>query len=337
MLRSKCGWVFLLIVNAYFSAILVAQEGDAPRLSLTQEADGVTIKIDGEVFTRYLTCSGRRPVLWPVIGPTGKPMTRAYPVGPSTEKEAQDHIHHRSIWLGYEGVNEIGFWQEPEPGVNPPFPSGEQRHREFVEVACDGHEAIIKSINDWVGPDGQKVCEDQRTWRLGTTGDQRWLDCHFVLTASEGEIRLADSKEGFFAVRVPHWMNVDSKLGGKIVSSRGLTDAAAWAQPAEWVDYHGPVGHGPVGDETVGIAILAHPSSLNYPAPWHVRTYGLFAANPLGQIAFTPEAQDVRERPLRMTLAQGESITLRHRIVLHRGDEKSARLAEIHAAYAASP
>ena len=32
----------------------------------------------------------------------------------------------------------------------------------------------------------------------------------------------------------------------------------------------------------MGIAILNHPASFRYPTYWHVRDYGLFAANPFG-------------------------------------------------------
>jgi hypothetical protein len=324
---SLCRFLICLALFSICQLPVSAAESSG-ELSLTQESDGITLKIEGDLFIRYLTKSGRRPVVWPAIGPTGEPMTRAYPVGPGPEGESKDHIHHRSIWFGYEGVNDIDFWHEPEPGVKRPYPSGEQRHREFVRTECDGKTATIVSTNDWLDPEGKKVCEDERTWTFGTDGDQRWLDCRMVLTASEGDLRLADSKEGFFAVRVAHSMNVDSKMGGRIINSRGQTDGEAWAQPAEWVDYQGPVA-----DEKVGIAIFAHPESLNYPAPWHVRTYGLFAGNPLGKIAFTDGAPDVRERPLRMTLAKGDSLVLHYRVILHRGDEKEAKLAEKYAAY----
>ncbi|MDZ4656280.1 MAG: PmoA family protein [Bythopirellula sp.] len=295
--------------------------------SLTQEEDGITINIDGELFTRYLTKSGPRSVLWPVIGPTGKAMTRAYPVGEGDAKEAEDHVHHRSLWIGYEGVNELDFWHEPATGPKA-YPKGEQRHRQFDRFESSGDTAMIVATTDWLGPDEQKICEDQRTWTFGTDGEDRWLDCRMVLTASETDLRLADSKEGFFAVRVADSMNVDHKQGGRIVNSRGLTDAAAWAQPAEWVDYQGPVA-----GEKVGIAIFAHPESLNYPAPWHVRTYGLFAGNPLGKVAFIDGAGDIRDRPPRMTLSKGESLVLHYRVVLHRGDEKEAKLAEKYAEY----
>ena len=75
----------------------------------------------------------------------------------------------------------------------------------------------------------------------------------------------------------PQTLCVDAKKGGKIVNSQQQVDGDAWAQRAPWVDYHGPIdGH------TVGIAIFNHPSSFRYPTYWHVRTYGLFAANPFG-------------------------------------------------------
>ena len=43
---------------------------------------GVVVKIDGQLFAEYLTKAGTSPAIWPIIGPTGKPMTRSYPVGP---------------------------------------------------------------------------------------------------------------------------------------------------------------------------------------------------------------------------------------------------------------
>jgi hypothetical protein len=309
--------------------LLGSLPASAAEFSLTQEEDGVTVMIDGELFTRYLTKSERRPVLWPLIGPTGEPMTRAYPVADGPADEAKDHPHHRSVWIGFEGVNGVDFWHEPASGKKP-YPPGEQRHREFAKMASDGATATIVTVNDWLDPEGNKVCEDERTWTFGTEGDDRWLDCRMVLTASEGELTFADTKEGFFALRVADSMNVDHKQGGRIVNSRGQTDAAAWAQPAEWVDYQGPVA-----GEKVGIAIFAHPESLNYPAPWHVRTYGLFAANPLGKVAFTNDAGDVKQRPFALTLPQGEKLVLHHRIILHRGDENDAQLAEKYKQYIA--
>ena len=71
----------------------------------------------------------------------------------------------------------------------------------------------------------------------------------------------------------------------------------------------------------MGIAIFNHPSSFRYPTGWHVRTYGLFAANPFAERSFA--GKDRRGRSY--TLPQGKEIVLRYRVFLHRGDEKKAR------------
>jgi len=48
------------------------------------------VKIDGRLFTEYLVRSGTKPILWPIIGPTGKPMTRDFPMR-DRPGEAKDH------------------------------------------------------------------------------------------------------------------------------------------------------------------------------------------------------------------------------------------------------
>ena len=74
-------------------------------------------------------------------------------------------------------------------------------------------------------------------------------------------------------------MAVDGDRGGKIVNSLEAIDQEAWGKAAAWVDYHGPVGPDEV---QAGIAVLNHPSSFRFPTFWHVRTYGLLAANVFG-------------------------------------------------------
>ena len=109
----------------------------------------------------------------------------------------------------------------------------------------------------------------------------RWIDFTITIKATEGDVTFADTKEGTFAVRVADTMRLEAKKGGRIVNSEGQEDDAAWGMPAKWVDYTGPVD-----GETVGIAILSHPKSFRPNTRWHVRGYGLFAANPFGHKDF---------------------------------------------------
>src|SRR5262249_52378336 len=157
------------------------------------------------------------------------------------------------------------------------------------------------------------------TYTLRTDGDDRILDFGITLNAKEGPVKFGDTKEGTFGIRVPTIMDVTSRRGGEIVTNEGLRDKDAWGKPASWVDYHGPID-----GQLVGIAILNHPSSFRFPTRWHVRDYGLFAANPFGLSDFPKTEGSGGE----YVLPKGESLKLRYRVILHKGNERDARIAD---------
>ncbi len=202
--------------------LLVAGVADG-EITATPSDKGVVVKIDGELFTEYVRDFNGTPILWPIIGPTGKPMTRAHPMG-EAPGERKDHIHHRSLWFTHGDVNGLSFWHQETI-----------RHREFVKVES-GPEAVIVARNDWVARDGSVVCEDERRLRFGTDGQTRWIDFDITLRAIDRPVKFGDTKEGTMGVRVAGTMKVDAKQGGKIVNSEGQTDGEAWGKPAAWVE-----------------------------------------------------------------------------------------------------
>jgi hypothetical protein len=306
-----------LFAATFGLSLALAAALSAAQFEVEKEEDGVTVKRDGQLFTRYLIKSGAKPILWPLIGPYGDEVTRQYPMRKAGEGEKADHVHQRSCWFTHGAVNQVNFWAETGS-------HGEIVHREFVAVS-GGEQAIIATRNDWVGPDGKRQCADLRTLTFGAEGSNVWFDFDITVTASDGPLTFGDDKEGTFGVRVAGTMDVDSKLGGRIVNSEGATDANAWGKAAAWCDYHGPVK-----GQTVGIAIMNHPSSFRYPTYWHVRTYGLFAANPFGLSYFTKAAKDAGS----CTVEAGKSLTLNYRVLIHKGDEQEGRVAEVFQAYA---
>ena len=305
-----------LIVRTLCFLCLIPVVTFAAEFKLKKTEEGVTVEVNGQLMTRYLIKSGPKPILFPLIGPTGKEMTRGYPMRPVTPTEKADHPHHRSFWFTHGDVNKIDFWSENKG-------HGTIAHREFVKVE-DGPQATIVTRNDWNGPDGKRVCEDERTFVFGASDSARWIDAVLVVKAPDAEVTFGDTKEGAFGVRVAGTMDVTAKKGGKIVNDQGQTDDAAWGKPASWVDYHGPVD-----GETLGIAILNHPTSFRYPNHWHVRTYGLFTANPFGLHDF-PGGKELNGAH---TIKKGETMTLKYRVLLHKGDEKEGRVAEHFAEY----
>jgi len=299
--------------------VLVLTPSTRADVGVKKTDSSVEVTLDGQPFATYIFNSGFKPIIWPVIGPTGKEMTRAWPMRqlpPGDKSEAVDHVHQKSFWFDHGNVNGIDFWAETARQ------QGKQIQTDLVK-AEGGKIGTIVTKNDWVGPDGSKIVSDVRTVRFGGDKESRWIDFDVVVTAAADSVTFGDTKEGSFGLRIAESMRVDKKTGGKIITSEGLEDDKAWGKAAAWVDYHGPVQ-----GETLGIAILNHPSSFRYPTHWHVRTYGLFAANPWGLHDFTGGKENSE-----YTMKKGDSFSLRYRVIFHKGDEKQGKIADAFANY----
>lgn len=313
-MRSCLVASLVLLVSAF--VVNVARPAE---VTVERNEQGAVVKIDGQLFTEYLIKSETKPILWPIISPTGKRMTREYPMRDVATETKKDHPHQRSLWFTHGKVNGVDFWAEKPAGQ-----TGVIQHLEFLKAAS-GKPAVIATRNAWLAPDGKKLCEDERTFHFDANEDARWIDFDITIKATDGDVTFGDTKEGTFGVRVAESMNVDAKLGGQIVNSEGQTDADAWAKRASWVDYHGPVE-----GETLGVAILNHPASFRYPTYWHVRTYGLFAANVFGEHDFVGGEADRGAT----TVPADQTIRFRYRVLFHRGDEKVGKVAESFENYA---
>jgi hypothetical protein len=290
----------------------------AAKFALKRQDADVRVEVDGKLFTVYLTATGPKPILWPVIGPTGAEMTRAFPMK-EVAGEKHDHPHQRSIWFTHGDVNGVDFWSETAG-------HGSIAHREYLRLQETDEFALITTRNDWLDATGKKILEDVRDLTFRSSENWRSIDFYITLHASEGPVKFGDTKEGSMGIRIPTVMDVNSQQGGHIVNSEGDTDKDAWGKPASWVDYYGTVD-----GQAVGIAFLNHPTSLRYPTRWHVRDYGLFAANPFGLRDFVGK-QDVDGS---LTLPKGESIGLRYRIIFHTGDAEQAKVEELFERYGA--
>lgn len=290
------------------------------------ESDGkLRVEVGGELFAEYHYRGGSRPYLYPVLLPGGLAMTRHWPMK-EVPGEDRDHPHHRSLWWAHGDVNGVDFWSESSK-------AGKTVHQQLLEARSGPEAGVIRTANKLVGPDGKVVATDERTLRFMGRGDQRILDFEVSVHASEGPLEFGDTKEGTMAIRLAETMRLKpnrdnaGKPTGHIVNSEGVRDGETWGKRAKWVDYHGPVG-----GQTVGVAIFDHPSNPRHPTWWHVRDYGLFAANPFG-------IHDFEKQPAgtgNLKLDAGKKVTFRYRFVFHHGDEKQADIAGLFAEYAAS-
>jgi len=328
--------VGLLALLCFDSAgfLRAATAAEPSGLSLRQDRHGIRIEVDGGPFAAYVINEANKPYLWPVIGPTGKAMTRAFPMQdlPGEPAAQRDHTHHRGITFGHENLGGTDSWHDrstfaKEPNGSPRVASlGRIAHRDFSLLAIDGDRAVVEEICDHVDPAGKTIVIERRrlTFRANQASRTIDIDQEFRSSKDAGTVRVGDNKDAGLYVRVPATMAVDSKQGGRIVNSDGQVDKEAWSKPARWCDYHGPAE-----GEHLGIAILNHPASHRHPTRWHVRTYGLFAANPFAGRGYDPALPDASS-----TLAPGEVLRLHHRILLHTGDERAAAVDDAWQQYA---
>ncbi len=129
--------VFAGLVGFGFAAATAAAE------VTVRETDGVVrVEIDGALFSDYHYQEVARPYLYPVIGPTGVPMTRDWPMV-KVEGDATDHIHHKGIWYAHGNVNGLDFWSEQKA-------FGKTVHQKFLELRSGKEEGVIRSLNNWV-------------------------------------------------------------------------------------------------------------------------------------------------------------------------------------------
>jgi hypothetical protein len=312
------------------AAVLVAAAawaaGHAPAgdVAIERHPDRADVTIDGEPFTSYLFTGRRKPILFPIIGPAGVGLTRQWPMVKDVVGEPHDHPHHESLWFMHGRVNGHDFWTSSPDAVKAADRDGPRVEQTALRIGGGGAEATIESENRWVLGDGTVVCTDER--RLAFAGDDaaRTIDVAITIRADHGAVTFGDTKEGTMALRVHPALQVKDAhasrgAAGRITDSEGRRDADVWGKAARWVDYSGPVE-----GSVQGVAILDHPANLRHPTRWHARDYGLVAANPFGLHDFAGAPAGSGDH----VIPAGECLTLRYRVILHRGDAEAARIAD---------
>lgn len=279
------------------------------QVKLAQEQGVIQVSIDSKPFTAYYFADGRgapllRPFLYPVLAADGTELTTDQ--SKPRPGEAKDHPHHRSIWVGQGAVNGADHWANS---------TVKQRHIQFQKVEGD---TIVEEL-EWDGKDGQPLLRETRTLRFLSWPDgARGIDMTLTFNPTAESVTFGDTKEaGLCAVRLVKAI-ADTAV---ITNSAGATgEKECWGKPAAWCDESGQIN-----GKMYGVAVLDHPSNPRHPSTWHVRKYGLLAANIFGLHDFdkkNPEGAG----DLKMT--KGQPVTFRYSVVVHTGDAKSAGLDE---------
>lgn len=302
------------------------------RVVPNEAARRVDITVDGQPFTSYIWPETlKKPVLYPLHAASGTPVTRGFPMD-VRPGERVDHPHHVGLWFNYGDVNGVDFWNN-STALKPEAQRkmGTILHRRIVSTQSGTERGELAVEMEWLMPDGKPILRETTRFIFHAGAKLRAVDRITTLTALDQRVLFRDNKEGVIGLRVRRELEQPSNeplvftdasgkptpvakldntgVSGQYRSSEGKTGDAVWGTRGRWTMLTGKVGQ-----EPVTLAILDHPQNVGYPTYWHARGYGLFAANPLGQEAFS----NGKEK-LNFTLEPKQAVTLRHRLLILSG------------------
>jgi len=321
---KKMTFVLLLLLIA----TPALAENAEPQVKLVKGNNKIDVLIAGRLFTSYIFGEELpKPSLVPVRTPGGIEVSRRHPLV-EMKGGTDDHLHHVGLWFAVDNVNGADFWNNTET-------SPQIRHIKTTKMTQGKAKATLATLIQWIDDDGKLLLLENRkmTFLAGEHQNEYAIDFTTKLTAKDTKVTFDDTEEGVFAIRLADCLREsgpavlpkknaplpeESVEGtGRYFSSNGdQTAENVWGKRARWVALQG-VKAGNV----VGVAILNHPQSINYPTYWHVRDYGLFSANPLGQGDFQRQHENRINPiiPLHLTLEPGESSYFRFRVIVFEG------------------
>ena len=179
---------FVVVIVLTIHSVLHAQ---TKGFSIVERKDNkqVDILFNGKLMTAYCFYdSSRKPFLFPVNTVDGITITRGYPFR-IVPGERTDHPHHTGIWLNYESVNGLDFWNNSTAiAVEKRNLYGTIGHLGVTNQKANGNTASITATAKWMRPDHKVLLDEQTTYRFSIQGNDFIIDRTTTLTATDTHV-----------------------------------------------------------------------------------------------------------------------------------------------------
>ncbi|RYE12502.1 MAG: hypothetical protein EOP51_31435 [Sphingobacteriales bacterium] len=319
----------LAITVLAISSVAVAQKQPVTMVRSDNDRK-IDIMIGGKPFTTFMyTDTLEKPVLYPIAAANGIAVTRGFPLN-TKSGDPTDHPHHLGLWFNFENLNGLDFW-------NNSYAIPKEKKNQYGWIRTDrileakgGETGKLAYHANWTNQAKEVILEETTTMEFSGDAHQRIIDRVTTLKASMDAV-FTDAKDGMLGLRLAHELQMpttkdetfidnkgietivkggtDKTPTGNYLTSAGKSGNEAWSTRGIWCKVYGKMA-----TDSVSIAIIDHPKNPNYPTFWHVRGYGLFAANPLGEKIFT-NGKSAKN----LTLKKGESVTFSYRVIITNG------------------
>lgn len=319
-------------------ALCACTFADAQGFKITTDDSKHEVKVlyNNQLLTAFCFYDSiRKPILFPINTIDGITITRGFPIDPRPG-ERTDHPHHTGLWMNYESVNGLDFWNNSTAiPVEKRNHYGTIVHKDVVAANARKNQAMIKTREEWIRPDSVVLLNEETTYLFSIKANDLIIDRITTLKAKDTAVVFKDVKDGFLGIRVARELEMPSKeaskflddkgnetevpastkgVTGRYVNSDGVQGDSVWGTSSRWCMLRGRKD-----GKNVAIGIIDHPANPGYPTYWHARGYGLFAANPLGRKVFSNGKEE-----LNLTLKPDEQARFAYRIVIHSGAELSS-------------
>ena len=280
-------------------ALILFRGSSEAQLKVTAALAGnkIDIMVDGVLFTSYIMSEFEKyPFFFPVNGPSGASITSV---------RNSNYPHHSSLFFGCDKVNGGNFWQE---GID----RGRIISLRADIIESEGERAVIENECIWIRPGAESPVRDRRIITVFAPSPEKYIIDFDIIMEMLSDVTIEKTNHSLFSCRMDPDLSV--KGGGTIINDGGMTgEKGTFGKRSSWIDYHGE-RYG----KTEGLAILQHPSSKWYPAPWFTRDYGFMSPTPM----YWPENDK------ELSFQKGEMIKLRYRVIAHSGDHLQAGIEE---------
>ncbi len=295
--------------------------------------DEVSFQRDGEEIARFhFAQDQRRPFVFPVIGPSGRSLTRmGHPHDPNT------HSHHNSVWFSHQFVGGADFWSDN---------GGRISHHRVLRYEDADDVAFAETENAWLDKEGKPVLHDRRRISVKPLADAEWLLLlDLQLEARTADVPLGETPFGMLGVRMAKTIGVLDGGGTIRNSEGGVDEAACFRKPARWMDYIGPIAKDEVRGmkDEAGEPKLQGATSSFILHPWSSRASRFsiirkIQTTPSHSTATAMAGWARRLHSLaRSRLKNSEPLRLRYALYVHAGMPSPEKFEEQWKAFTATP
>ena len=221
-----------------------------------------------------------------------------------TSLRPADHPWHRALWFSWKYIDGVNYW-------DPELPAGQTEVVDVKTRPGRDYSAQIEMRLSYHPPQKPTVLTEKRTLTVSAPDENGcyYIDWLSIFTAGENDVLLGRTP-------IPGEQNGKS-YGGyaglslrmaehtkdwQFLGSEGTLEPESRGSKARWVDFSGNIADGGFA----GVTIFDHPDNPRHPSSWWLS----------GSMPYFGPAV-LFHKPY--TLAAGETLTLRYRILIHTG------------------